>query len=31
MKRRKNRAERHKARINPEVVPTYQRYSDWEY
>ena len=26
LKRAKNRVERHKARINPEVTPTYGRY-----
>jgi hypothetical protein len=31
MKRPKIRAERHRARHNPECVPAYGRYSDWEY
>jgi hypothetical protein len=31
MKTTKNRKERHRARINPECVPTYGKYKGWEY
>jgi len=30
LKRRKNRLERRRARLNPECVPGYGRYAGWE-